>query len=29
MQEFSQRFRNLAQQYGGYYDGWMTDPSRT
>ncbi len=28
MQGFSQRFRALAQQYGGYYDGWMTDPSR-
>jgi Regulator of ribonuclease activity B len=28
MQDFSQRFRKLAQQYGGYYDGWMTDPSR-
>jgi len=29
MQEYSQRFRQLAQQYGGYYDGWVTDPSRT
>jgi hypothetical protein len=29
MQDFSQRFRALAQQYGGHYDGWMTDPSRT
>jgi hypothetical protein len=28
MQGFSQRFRVLAQQYGGYYDGWMTDPTR-
>ena len=28
MQEFSQRFRALAEQHGGYYDGWMTDPSR-
>jgi Regulator of ribonuclease activity B len=28
MQEFSKRFRALAQHYGGYYDGWMTDPSR-
>jgi hypothetical protein len=28
MQAFSQRFRTLAQQNGGYYDGWMTDPSR-
>jgi hypothetical protein len=29
MQEYSQRFRALAEQFGGYYDGWMTDPSRT
>jgi hypothetical protein len=28
MQDFSQRFRALAQKFGGYYDGWMTDPSR-
>ena len=28
MQEYSKRFRALAQQYGGHYDGWMTDPSR-
>jgi hypothetical protein len=28
MQEFSQRFRALATQLGGHYDGWMTDPSR-
>jgi hypothetical protein len=28
MQDYSQRFRELAQRYGGYYDGWMTDPSR-
>jgi hypothetical protein len=28
MQEFSKRFRTLAEQHGGYYDGWMTDPSR-
>ena len=28
MQEFSQRFRALAQKFAGYYDGWMTDPSR-
>ncbi|HEY4880822.1 MAG TPA: ribonuclease E inhibitor RraB [Steroidobacteraceae bacterium] len=28
MQDLSKRFRTLAQQYGGYYDGWMTDPSR-
>ena len=29
MQEYSQRFRALAEQHGGFYDGWMTDPSRT
>jgi hypothetical protein len=28
MQEYSQRFRTLAAQHGGHYDGWMTDPSR-
>ena len=28
MQAFSKRFRALAEQYGGYYDGWITDPSR-
>ncbi|MGA2023693.1 MAG: ribonuclease E inhibitor RraB [Steroidobacteraceae bacterium] len=28
MQEYSQRFRALATQHGGHYDGWMTDPSR-
>jgi len=28
MQEYSQRFRALAEQFGGYYDGWVTDPSR-
>jgi len=28
MQGYSQRFRALAEQFGGYYDGWMTDPSR-
>jgi len=28
MQGLSQRFRALAQQHGGYYDGWMTDPTR-
>jgi regulator of RNase E activity RraB len=28
MQDFSERFRALAEKYGGYYDGWMTDPSR-
>jgi hypothetical protein len=26
MQEYSQRFRALAEQHGGHYDGWMTDP---
>jgi hypothetical protein len=29
MQSYSQRFRILAEQHGGYYDGWTTDPSRT
>jgi hypothetical protein len=29
MQGYSKRFRSLAEQFGGYYDGWMTDPSRT
>jgi hypothetical protein len=29
MQGYSKRFRILAEQYGGYYDGWMTDPSRS
>jgi len=29
MQGYSQRFRVLAEQFGGFYDGWMTDPSRT
>jgi regulator of RNase E activity RraB len=28
MQEHSKRFRALAEQFGGNYDGWMTDPSR-
>src|ERR1700690_360873 len=28
MQEPSRRFRLLAEQFGGHYDGWMTDPSR-
>jgi len=27
MQEHSKRFRELAEQLGGHYDGWMTDPS--
>src|SRR6202050_5693722 len=26
MQDYSRRFRALARQYNGYYDGWMTDP---
>ncbi|MGH8207693.1 MAG: ribonuclease E inhibitor RraB [Steroidobacteraceae bacterium] len=29
MQEISQRFNTLAEQLGGDYDGWTTDPSRT
>ena len=29
MQEYSKRFRVLAEQLGGQYDGWTTDPSRT
>lgn len=28
MQEYSKRFRALAEQHGGHYDGWMTDPGR-
>jgi hypothetical protein len=28
MQEYSKRFRALAEQYHGHYDGWMTDPGR-
>lgn len=28
MQEYSARFRTLAEELGGNYDGWMTDPSR-
>lgn len=28
MQGLSKRFRLLAQQHNGHYDGWMTDPSR-
>jgi Regulator of ribonuclease activity B len=27
MQGYSQRFRTLAEQYGGHYDGWTSDPS--
>jgi regulator of ribonuclease activity B len=26
MQDYSKRFRVLAEQHGGHYDGWMTDP---
>jgi histidinol-phosphate/aromatic aminotransferase/cobyric acid decarboxylase-like protein len=29
MQDYSKRFRLLAEQLGGQYDGWTTDPSRT
>jgi hypothetical protein len=29
MQEYSKRFRAMAEKFGGYYDGWMTDPTRT
>jgi hypothetical protein len=29
MQSYSRRFRELAAQLGGHYDGWTTDPSRT
>jgi hypothetical protein len=29
MQAHSKRFRAMAEQLGGYYDGWVTDPSRT
>jgi hypothetical protein len=28
MQDYSKRFRTLAEQHGGHYDGWMTDPGR-
>jgi hypothetical protein len=28
MQDYSKRFRLLAEQHGGHYDGWMTDPAR-
>jgi hypothetical protein len=28
MQDYSKRFRGLAEQHGGHYDGWMTDPGR-
>jgi len=29
MQEFSDRFNELADKLGGNYDGWTTDKSRT
>ena len=29
MQDYSKRFRLLAEQFGGQYDGWTTDPTRT
>ena len=29
MQDHSKRFRLLAEQFGGQYDGWTTDPTRT
>jgi hypothetical protein len=29
MQEYTQRFQALAAQFGGHYDGWTTDKSRT
>jgi hypothetical protein len=28
MQDYTKRFRVLAGQHGGIYDGWTTDPSR-
>jgi len=28
MQDYSKRFRALAEQHRGHYDGWMTDPGR-
>jgi hypothetical protein len=28
MQDYSQRFQQLATELGGHYDGWTTDPSR-
>jgi hypothetical protein len=28
MQDYSKRFRALAEQYHGHYDGWTTDPGR-
>lgn len=29
MQDYSKRFRALAEQHAGHYDGWMTDPGRS
>lgn len=29
MQGFTQRFQALAAEFGGHYDGWTTDKSRT
>lgn len=29
MQDYTQRFQALAAQFGGHYDGWTTDKSRT
>jgi hypothetical protein len=29
MQDYSKRFRELAEQFGGQHDGWTTDPTRT
>jgi hypothetical protein len=28
MQDLTRRFRTLAEQLGGNYDGWTTDPTR-
>lgn len=29
MQEYTRRFHDLAAQFGGQYDGWTTDKTRT
>lgn len=29
MQGYTQRFQELAAQFGGHYDGWTTDKTRT
>ena len=29
MQAYTQRFQQLAAQFGGHYDGWTTDKTRT